>query len=337
MSEIRLKIVVADDDLVVQTILEKGLTAEGHTVFLAVDGQEALKKIDTEKPDLVILDIMMPKLDGIQVLQYLRATPRTRNLPVIMLTSKSQDEDLLKGYGFGADYYVTKPFELETVLSGIRMLLGTDKFQRKTWPFSALVVKLRMQFGGTYYCQKCGRRLDRKYRRQGICTDCYKAIESLLQKQGERQGDKEEKPQSRKNAIFGAIIVSLFLILIVGIVGSYLYHTRTSKKSNPTTNSTGEFSFLEITTGDKVITNPDITSRFEVVGQYVAGKIKNISKKRYVKVPVTIRFYDADEHVTTTGVDYIPDLAPGETRDFKVSNTDSKSVFFEIGEIKGWE
>ncbi|MFH0797337.1 MAG: response regulator [Candidatus Omnitrophota bacterium] len=129
VSGIRLKVVVADDDPVVRTILEKGLTAEGHTVFLAGDGEEAFKKISDEKPDLAILDIMMPKRDGILVLQSIKATPQTRNLPVIILTSKSEDKDLLNGYEFGANYYITKPFKISSVLFAIQTLFGPSKNQ----------------------------------------------------------------------------------------------------------------------------------------------------------------------------------------------------------------
>ncbi|HNQ34767.1 MAG TPA: response regulator [bacterium] len=121
------RIVAADDQEDVRTILQKGLTAAGHTVFSAVDGEDALEKIKNEKPDLVILDIRMPKLDGIHALQVIKKSPLTRNLPVIMLTGESSDEQLLAGYMFGADYYITKPFRLQTVLTGITMVMKPDK------------------------------------------------------------------------------------------------------------------------------------------------------------------------------------------------------------------
>ena len=111
-----LKIVAADDEADIRTVLQKGLEMSGHTVILAVDGEDALRKIKDEKPDLVILDIRMPKLDGIQTLQVIKKDPVTRNLPVIMLTINSSDEDLLKGYMYGADCYITKPFRLQTIL-----------------------------------------------------------------------------------------------------------------------------------------------------------------------------------------------------------------------------
>ena len=121
-----LKILAVDDEADIRTVLQKGLETSGHRVVLAVDGEEALQKVRDEKPDLVILDIRMPKLDGIQVLQVIKKDPLTRRLPVIMLTGNASDEDLLKGYMFGADYYITKPFKLQTILNGISLVLKPD-------------------------------------------------------------------------------------------------------------------------------------------------------------------------------------------------------------------
>ena len=120
------KIVAADDEADIRTILQKGLETAGHTVISAVDGEDALQKIKDEKPDLVILDIRMPKMDGIQVLQIIKKDPATRKLPVIMLTGNSSDEDLLKGYMYGADYYITKPFRIQTILNGIALIFKPD-------------------------------------------------------------------------------------------------------------------------------------------------------------------------------------------------------------------
>jgi len=120
------KIVVADDEADIRTVLQKGLEVSGHSVILAVDGEDALRKIKDEKPDLVILDIKMPKLDGIQALQAIKKDPSTRKLPVIMLTGNSSDEDLLKGYMYGADYYITKPFRIQTILNGIALIFKMD-------------------------------------------------------------------------------------------------------------------------------------------------------------------------------------------------------------------
>lgn len=123
---LRLKIVAADDEADIRTLLQKGLEAEGHTVITAVDGEDALQKIKAEKPDLVILDIRMPKLDGIQALQIIKGDPSTRKLPVMMFTVVSSDEEIHKGIMYGADVYITKPFKLPAILNGIALLFPPE-------------------------------------------------------------------------------------------------------------------------------------------------------------------------------------------------------------------
>ena len=120
------KILAVDDEADVRTLLQDGLEAEGHTVIPAVDGEDALQKIKDEKPDLVILDIRMPKMDGIQVLQIIKNDPSTRKLPVIMLTVNASDEDMFKGCMYGADVYLTKPFKLQDILTGIALAFKRD-------------------------------------------------------------------------------------------------------------------------------------------------------------------------------------------------------------------
>jgi DNA-binding response OmpR family regulator len=104
------RILVADDDRNVVQIIAVNLRYEGMDVIEAYDGQEALEKVATEKPDLVLLDIMMPALDGIEVCRRLKRNPRTADLPIIMLTAKTMDGDMLAGWEAGADDYLTKPF-----------------------------------------------------------------------------------------------------------------------------------------------------------------------------------------------------------------------------------
>jgi two-component system alkaline phosphatase synthesis response regulator PhoP/two-component system response regulator VicR len=86
------------------------LERQGYTVVTAFDGKEGLEKIRSEKPNLVVLDVMMPYMDGFEVLKTLRREPETESLPVIMLTAKAQDKDVFEGYHYGADMYLTKPF-----------------------------------------------------------------------------------------------------------------------------------------------------------------------------------------------------------------------------------
>jgi len=86
------------------------LARQGHTVLVAINGEEALEKIKSQHPDLVLLDIMMPRIDGYEVAQRLRADGETAELPIIMLSAKAQEEDIRKGVDVGVDEYITKPF-----------------------------------------------------------------------------------------------------------------------------------------------------------------------------------------------------------------------------------
>ena len=105
-----LKILVCDDERHIVRLIQVNLERQGYTVVTAFDGKEGLEKILSDKPDLVVLDVMMPYMDGFEVLKSLRKEPATQDLPVIMLTAKAQDKDVFEGYHYGADMYLTKPF-----------------------------------------------------------------------------------------------------------------------------------------------------------------------------------------------------------------------------------
>lgn len=105
-----LKVLVCDDERHIVRLIQVNLERQGYQVVTAYDGKEGLEKIRAEKPNLVVLDVMMPYMDGFEVLKSLRREPETENLPVIMLTAKAQDKDVFEGYHYGADMYLTKPF-----------------------------------------------------------------------------------------------------------------------------------------------------------------------------------------------------------------------------------
>jgi CheY-like chemotaxis protein len=106
------RVLVVDDDRVIQQLLEVNLELEGYEVVAtAADGKEALEKIAELKPDLVILDIMMPKMDGLEVCRRLRADPELAKIPVILLSARAQDMDIREGLEIGASAYLTKPFD----------------------------------------------------------------------------------------------------------------------------------------------------------------------------------------------------------------------------------
>jgi DNA-binding response OmpR family regulator len=117
---------VVDDDEDNAVIAGSMLRAQGFEVRVAYDGASALKAVEEERPDLILLDVMMPKMNGLEVLERIRADPRNASIPVILVTAKTQDDDVLAGYKSGADYYITKPFTSRQLLHGIGLVLGTE-------------------------------------------------------------------------------------------------------------------------------------------------------------------------------------------------------------------
>ena len=120
-------IMVVDDNPDIITIVKTILEGRGFTVFSATSGPELLSLLPTQKCDLIILDIMMPEMDGLEVLTRLKGKVETSTIPVILLTAKVQYEDVLGGYKLGADYYITKPFTSTQLVNGINLLLGEGK------------------------------------------------------------------------------------------------------------------------------------------------------------------------------------------------------------------
>ena len=120
-------ILVVDDNEDIVDIARKVLLARGFEVRVAYNGPSALASVEQRRPDLILLDIMMPQMSGMDVLDRLRANPATAGVPVILVTAKDQDEDLLAGYKYGADYYITKPFSAKQLLYGVGLVLGTER------------------------------------------------------------------------------------------------------------------------------------------------------------------------------------------------------------------
>ncbi|MEA2452906.1 MAG: hypothetical protein QOG04_1616 [Actinomycetota bacterium] len=105
------RILIADDDPVILRLIQVNLELEGYQVLLANNGQEAVDLATAENPDLVILDIMMPRLDGYQACEQLKASDVTKEIPVIFLSAKAQQGDIEKGQSYGVAAYLTKPFD----------------------------------------------------------------------------------------------------------------------------------------------------------------------------------------------------------------------------------
>jgi two-component system, sensor histidine kinase ChiS len=117
-------VLMVDDDELSVRLVQRVLEVRGFSVESAASGMEALAAIDRRRPDVIILDIMMPGMTGVEVLDRVKASPRLASIPVIMLTAKEGDEDLLASYRSGADYYVTKPLVVEQLMSGLALVLG---------------------------------------------------------------------------------------------------------------------------------------------------------------------------------------------------------------------
>jgi len=119
----KLKIVVADDEAPIRELLEQVLVADGYEVITATDGKHALQQILTHKPDLILLDIRMPKLDGLTLCKALRANKDTKHTPIIMLTAFNTREHLEQSMEGGADDFLAKPFELAELKFRVRSML----------------------------------------------------------------------------------------------------------------------------------------------------------------------------------------------------------------------
>ena len=121
------KILVVDDEVNITQILEFSIGAEGYEVIAAQNGEEAIDKARREQPDLIILDIMMPIIDGYEACRILKANPLTKHLPVILLTAKGRDIDRRLGYEVGATDYIVKPFSPNKLIDRIHQLLSCTK------------------------------------------------------------------------------------------------------------------------------------------------------------------------------------------------------------------
>ena len=119
------KILVVDDDEHILRSLSQYLELEDFNVVSASSGPEALTLFAQEKPDLLVLDVMMPGMDGFQVLEKLRGDPETAGVPVLMLTARDQHNDILKGYQMGGTSYLVKPFNLDELVEAIREVFAS--------------------------------------------------------------------------------------------------------------------------------------------------------------------------------------------------------------------
>jgi two-component system, OmpR family, alkaline phosphatase synthesis response regulator PhoP len=120
------KILAVDDEKHILRLVQINLEKAGYDVLTGTNGREAVEKVRAEKPDLVVMDVMMPEMDGFEALQTLKADPATAGVPVIMLTAKAQDADVFHGWQSGADLYLTKPFNPTELLTFVKRILDAQ-------------------------------------------------------------------------------------------------------------------------------------------------------------------------------------------------------------------
>jgi len=148
------RVLVADDDEDIRAFLEVTLQLGGFEVILAADGQQALERALVDEPDAILLDVMMPRMDGMETLRRLNEDARTSHLPVLLLTARAQRSDAIAGLDAGADDYITKPFDTDELLARLRSALRRAATQRTRNPLTGLP-------GNESILAELGRRLGR--------------------------------------------------------------------------------------------------------------------------------------------------------------------------------
>jgi len=118
------KILVVDDEVDLVETVRFPLELEGFDVLVSYNGEDALNQARKEKPDLIILDLMLPKLDGYKVCRLLKFDERYKHIPILMLTAKTQEKDKILGKETGADEYITKPFEMDYLMKKVKAYLN---------------------------------------------------------------------------------------------------------------------------------------------------------------------------------------------------------------------
>ena len=118
------RVLVVDDDDVIRQLITVNLELEGFEVATAVDGQDCLDRVKDVRPDVITLDVMMPRLDGWEAASRLRADPATAGIKVVLLSARAQEADLERGSRIGVDAYLTKPFDPDELIEVVRRLAG---------------------------------------------------------------------------------------------------------------------------------------------------------------------------------------------------------------------
>ena len=184
------KILIVDDDVQTLRLVSMMLERQGYRILSANTGSQALHIAHTEHPHVIVLDIMMPDMDGYEVTRRLRKNPETANVPILMFTAKTQLEDKVYGYEAGADDYLTKPIHPAELTAHLRALLSRNR-ERKESPkergYTIVPTRLYLK-GGRAKVEIALARGKRKYdKRQAIAKrDAQRDIERALKERGQR-------------------------------------------------------------------------------------------------------------------------------------------------------
>ena len=149
------KILIVEDEEDLRIVLQYSLQKEGFTVHTTSNGDEAITLCEAIKPDLVILDLNLPDMSGIDVCLSIRSTPSIANMAVLMLTAKTQEQDRVKGFEVGADDYVPKPFSTKELILRIKALLRRSLFHKKTG--SSFCQYTARSLGTPVFCRRRGK------------------------------------------------------------------------------------------------------------------------------------------------------------------------------------
>ena len=123
MKYSKMKILVVEDELDIRELIHFHLFKNKFNVFLAEDGEEALKIIEKESPDLIILDLMLPKVSGLEICKFVKSQDHLQDILILMATARGDEADIIKGFNYGADDYVTKPFSPNVLIARVKALL----------------------------------------------------------------------------------------------------------------------------------------------------------------------------------------------------------------------
>ena len=162
------KILAVDDDPDTLEIIKIGLEFRNYRVITAVNGEDALEKISTENPDLVILDVMMPKIDGLEVCRRAKENFFTSQIPIILLTARGQVEDKVQGLSIGADDYLAKPFDMRELAARVEMILRRTRLSLEASPLTGLPGNIAIQ-----------REIERRIKTGELFAICYMDLDNF--------------------------------------------------------------------------------------------------------------------------------------------------------------